>query len=313
MKFNFSAFLLSQLAFSNAKHLTPSSPRALDGGSFEECSLLIKVVDNIEGPDEQFLECGLSDGRIFPFSAIPSRLERDFAAGNIRSNEDVLRVSEGGAQILEDKIVLRSDASIEVTRQENVQNQQNANASDKKTLVLHVTALDISTSYDMRDTVGSLADEVFGTEGTVGTLQDQMLACSFGKINFAPFGGTTSSGAQVVQGVFGVSININANGASSGTVAQAVTNAGNVALGTMSSQFDYVLYCLPDGVNFGGAAAWAYLNHWQSAYMDSYCKYMNVQMHEIGHNLGLGHSGKLKNFISFVVFFLKPRLKLTFF
>ena len=38
--------------------------------------------------------------------------------------------------------------------------------------------------------------------------------------------------------------------------------------------------------------AYAYVDHWFSAYKSEYCTYPSFQMHEIGHNMGLVHSGE---------------------
>ena len=38
--------------------------------------------------------------------------------------------------------------------------------------------------------------------------------------------------------------------------------------------------------------AYAFVNSWLSVYKDRWCNYPSVQMHELGHNLGLDHSGE---------------------
>merc|ERR1719221_2027179 len=51
---------------------------------------------------------------------------------------------------------------------------------------------------------------------------------------------------------------------------------------------------LPSGTNSGGSSwiAYAYVNHWLSVYNDQWGSYVSAQVHEIGHNLGLAHSGE---------------------
>lgn len=285
MKFNNLTFILSQFALTGAKHLTPSMQhrdRELDNNSFE-CRLLIKVVENIVGPDEHELECGLNDGRILPFSALPEWLKKDFEAGKINSNEDVFRVRGAGAQIQDNRILLESDASIEVEHHAITQTQQQSSSNVKKVLVLHVTANDATTDLSQAD----LAEETFGGNGTP-CLRSQMKACSFDQIDFAPFVGT-SNGNSITNGVYGVTVPENVVGVDRSTVHGYVNNAATLALGTLTSQYDYVMQCLPPGVSMGGAAAYAYVNSWLSVYGDGYCKHLTVQMHEIGHNLGLAH------------------------
>ena len=38
--------------------------------------------------------------------------------------------------------------------------------------------------------------------------------------------------------------------------------------------------------------AYAYMNSWMSVYKDNWCNYVSAQMHELGHNLNLGHSNE---------------------
>jgi len=59
----------------------------------------------------------------------------------------------------------------------------------------------------------------------------------------------------------------------------------------MSDSFDLVMVCYPPGVS-SGWIAYAYINDYISVYNNDWCKYVSGQMHEIGHNLGLLHSGK---------------------
>jgi hypothetical protein len=50
-------------------------------------------------------------------------------------------------------------------------------------------------------------------------------------------------------------------------------------------------YVLPASVDFGGAAAYAYVNSYTSVFMGEYASYMGVQIHELGHNYNMRHSG----------------------
>ena len=50
---------------------------------------------------------------------------------------------------------------------------------------------------------------------------------------------------------------------------------------------DLVMYCLPPGT-FSGVA-YAYIDSWNSIYNDEWCSKLSAQMHEVGHNLNLGH------------------------
>jgi len=52
-----------------------------------------------------------------------------------------------------------------------------------------------------------------------------------------------------------------------------------------AKSFTHVMYVLPNSVNFGGAAAYAYVGYGQSVYWDSYASTLLVLVHETGHNL----------------------------
>lgn len=67
----------------------------------------------------------------------------------------------------------------------------------------------------------------------------------------------------------------------------------------LSSQFavsspkflaDFVMYCLPPDTT--SSLAYAYMNSWLSIYNNVACTYYSIQMHELGHNIGLSHSGE---------------------
>ncbi len=51
------------------------------------------------------------------------------------------------------------------------------------------------------------------------------------------------------------------------------------------------MYMLLKSLNFGTAAAYAYVGWSHSVYKGSYASILLVQMHELGHNLGMRHSG----------------------
>lgn len=59
--------------------------------------------------------------------------------------------------------------------------------------------------------------------------------------------------------------------------------------------FDLILYVLPPGTLSAGKRNWVaygYLNWINSVYNDRSVNSLAVQVHEVGHNLGLGHSGR---------------------
>lgn len=196
----------------------------------------------------------------------------------------------------------------------------------KKTLVLRVNAPDVSTTVSLSE----LSDSIFGTSGDPVNLRSQYKACSFNKLDFEPVNGASSSGVQVTNGAYDVFISQVVTNVDNGIVRDAVITAGNTALGNMESQYNHVIQCIPSGTS-GGWLAYAYLNYYLSVYNDNWCTFVSAQMHEvrlilleflvlnisqykptsnpnmyypivllcltfqIGHNLGLVHSGKEGN------------------
>jgi hypothetical protein len=163
---------------------------------------------------------------------------------------------------------------------------ESANTTEKSVLVVRVVAPDAETSQSMTQ----LSDSVFGTSGDPVNLATQIDACSYGQLKF--IAAQPQSDEPIFDGVIEVTIDQSVSGLDNSTVRNAVTTALNEKLGyPASSRFDHVMYALPSGTN-GGWIAYAYVNSWLSVYNNNWATYVSAQMHEIGHNLGLSHSGE---------------------
>ena len=156
---------------------------------------------------------------------------------------------------------------------------------DKSVLVVRVVLADGAPT----SSVAQLSDSVFGTDGDTINLKSQYAACSQDQLNFNP-----TTGTGIVDGVIEVTL---PNTVSEGDAAvrNAVTTALNAQFGVTSPTAiaDHVMYCLPTGTM--PYLAYAYINHWLSVYSDQWCDRPSAQMHEVGHNLGLAHSGEGTN------------------
>jgi hypothetical protein len=64
-----------------------------------------------------------------------------------------------------------------------------------------------------------------------------------------------------------------------------IANFGNL------NQWNHLMYVFPENVDFGTAAAYAQVNGYKSVYKGAYASLMGVQVHELGHNYDMRHSG----------------------
>jgi len=139
------------------------------------------------------------------------------------------------------------------------------------------------------------------------SLANQYKECSFNQLKFRPFEGTTQG--QEVE-VFGGVTNVRLNAEGSEELKEIIRVNGNVefrkrvmdrinllsriaaerVLGDLESQFDHVMFVIPRGI-FGIYAIATY-NRWDSYYTEDWILRPSIQLHEVGHNLGMDHSGE---------------------
>jgi len=133
-----------------------------------------------------------------------------------------------------------------------------------------------------------ISDYVFGTDGDRVNLRSQYLACSGGKLDFVP-----ASGKNIMDGVVEVSIEQHLRGVDRVQAQQWVTAVVPAFLGEghFELDYDYTMYVMPPGVDFRGAGAYAAVGGRRSVYNDFNIAILMIQMHEVGHSLGLRHSG----------------------
>lgn len=242
--------------------------------------------------DDQVVRCELQGedreavGKYFvPVNGIEtSELE------NIVSGDTTLMATD--ATIMDGEMWLPAGASIELgsngenDRRRRLQTLRQEGI--KKVLVVRADAKGSSTTAS----AATLSDKIFGTRGDTNTLKSQYMDCSHGKLELQPYVGMTEGGTFVRDGVLDVSLDLNVPGSVRYTVEDAMEEAATKLVGSLSKQFDHVMLCVPPGSSDGNWVAYGYINSWLSVYNDDLCKSMSIQVHEIGHNLGLAHSGK---------------------
>ncbi len=115
----------------------------------------------------------------------------------------------------------------------------------------------------------------------------QLDACSGGKLTIMP-----ATGTGITDGVMEVVLAGKVvSGAHRYTVEGWVDDAVEAMITGNLNQWDHLMYVLPTSVDFRGAAAYAHRNSYKLVFMGRYASYMGVQIHELGHNYNMRHSG----------------------
>lgn len=240
------------------------------------CTLLISLTDfEDDTPELWRAECEIG-GQHFPLSWSENYV-KELSQNNILiSGESELDLI--GLEI-ESGIIHAPEISDSIINHKGSRTTRHLLATgSKRILVVRVISPDSSTSSSSSD----LSNKIFGTHGDVANLKSQYSSCSFNHLTVIP-----SVGNNVVDGVLEVTINQNVINSTSNTIQNAVTEI----IGGKPDFADHVMYCLPPGTS-GRWIAYAYTDSWLTVYNNNWCKYLSAQMHEIGHNLGLGHANE---------------------
>ena len=268
--------------------------RSLVDDPSPECVPLLKVTI-FEGDVETFdVECQMSDTlEILPIIGLPDDVKAKFDTGEYQSGDTILKAPGARRNKKAFKITDAKSVSI-VKKKKDKQSGRRMNIVSKKTLALWISAPDAQTSTPMDNgDPGCLTDEIFGTYGDNVNLRSQYAKCSGNQFSFDP-ADDSSSGEPVSNGVYAVDITQSVVGVDDSIVRNAANTAASNALGDLNSQYDHVMMCIPPGTS-GSWIAYAYVNHWLSVYNNRWCNYVSAQLHEVGHNLNLAHSGEGSN------------------
>eukprot|EP00536_Pseudo-nitzschia_multiseries_P008026 jgi/Psemu1/287523/fgenesh1_pg.196_\ len=160
------------------------------------------------------------------------------------------------------------------------------------TLVIRVID---SNGISSKASIGQLEKSVFNDKVC---LKSQLDACSYGKVNIQPFQGETNTN-MIERGVVDLDIDYDLTdliSTTDRTVLQArIFQAAASQIGDLDDpKFDLVLFCLPSGEDTNITwVAYAIPDQKYSFYSGVWCSSVSAQLHEVGHNFNLGHSGEI--------------------
>jgi len=289
----------------------------------EDCIVQVAALLEIEPGtiDELKIDCQGSDGLFQPVKGSLTQMaamKKMFADGEILPGKSRMNLSKNVGVGRDKEIILGAGfnpkTSIRKGPPEHVGNRPRTRPlfdrdlqtnptdyghgglqGDKPILVVKVTD---AGGLARPETPAQISDDIFGTYGDTANLKSQLEACSMGKLNIIP--GDNNAGvdqsAYAATGVMDVTIPLNLPDptATNNAVMNAVTTEVQNRLGvTLPGPYDQVIYVLERCYNSCAWAAYAYFNSWISVYQMDYYKYVGVQVHELGHNFNLAHSGGL--------------------
>jgi len=276
-----------------------------------ECVAYMRVMDLADGSDDNSWVCQFGPILAKQFGGTTmmelSTISKDFERMGVVSGGTILRIASssyvkqgvvpnnGGATISSHVLYLSADADFEIERMDEAndprhfRNRQRSRRLAKGTVgtmsVLVVRTVD-GNNQETNLTKTQLEDDVF--EDSV-CLKSRYEECSHGKLTIER------------EDIIDVRISEVADDQFYKDIEHGIRNAIINLYGDAQSlynQVDLVMYCQPPGSynldsegNKRDWVAYAYVNGFESFYNDEWCGKVSGQVHEIGHNLGLAHSG----------------------
>lgn len=263
----------------------------------QPCTLVLRETQFDDQTDDHAWECELdpvdNDSKSSGFMKIDTALtkdEHDFAEASLESGSTMMKaeilMSESGSYIS------GKPQFQEKTKAHRVRLQEKTSGT-RSVLVIRAEAGDAKTTPSEND----LALMIFGRGGDNNfNLSSGYNECSYGQLKFEPI--STLTNTAVSDGVHTVTITESVADSNSDIIRDAMIAKAKSNLGVTDLRrvADHIMLCIPPGTSSGSSwIAYSYVNSWLSVYNDSWCTKVSAQMHEIGHNIGLGHSNENGN------------------
>jgi len=162
---------------------------------------------------------------------------------------------------------------------------------NKRVLVIRAIGSEVGQEPDAD--ASTLSRRIFGGYDDNVNLKSGYENCSAGQLTF-----NKATGNEIVDGVVEVNLDISTDGLSGSDLENSILNAAKnkiEVLRDVDDIYDFIMICLPQGTAvttaYGFISGIVDLNI--SVYNNDYCIHPSVQMHEVGHNLGLYHSSDI--------------------
>jgi len=207
-------------------------------------------------------------------------------SGDVKSFFEGEDTKSGNIEINVPYSAIEPDGNIAITNNEvspiNVTNRRKLYGTSitgkRKVLVVRVSNDNILREKVEQDEK-KLYWDVFGDENNLKKVYKR---CSGNKLKFVP-----ATGYLVNRGV----ITVSPPQSVCGMNFKSVSNHAKAQLVGLNIDTDHFMYIMPDCADFEGAEAWGEMNGTDTWIPSRNGSVALVQVHEVGHNLGLGHSG----------------------
>ena len=267
------------------------------------CVISPVEVEYEDGESETFFDC-FAQGQEADDDEIPYSIDipEDFLSDNLSQLLSGATICiEGGEAVRSingtgyDVIVIPEGAEISLKLDGREGLELNL-TSPRSVLVVRV--LGASGSEQPIESSNRLAAAVFGLGNEALNFSNSMRAqynrCSFGKLDFEP--ANPPGIPQVSDGVMDIQLDFSFRGrdvTQDRAIYQRVL-MDQLDVDSLTTKFDHIMFCVAPGTTFlrrgwtafAPASTFSYYNS-----MSFRCDKLSALMHEIGHNLGLDHSG----------------------
>jgi hypothetical protein len=291
-----SSIILRGSTATNGTHQAPQDSRWVLQGT--TCKLFLQDIeygptdDQPNGYSEERWVCELAKKEIQKLEGLRfvEIVGADDMFSEATSGKSMLTVSTAIIDMADSTMSIPNDAIYELVHEKEDSKDEKkqrrnlmATTGTFKTLVVRVIN---SRGVGPDASATQLRSDVF--EDAV-SLRSQFIKCSRGQLQIQPFSGRTDTGRDISNGV--VTVKVNYDGGDHGLFQSSAIKAATDQLGDLDDdKYDLIMFCFPPGT--GEWLAYAFVNSKFSFYNNKWCQYVSAQMHEVGHNLGLSHSGE---------------------